>query len=306
MGVASMMEDHMQKKLDVHQIVTDQIIAAIERGAGTWEMPWHRPGNHFALPVNVESSKHYNGINILNLWIAAEIRGYPHHLWGTYRQWGERGAQVRNGEKASLIVFFKDFDVEVDNAETGETEHETRMFARASWAFNVAQVDGYTSPEDVQRPDLTEILPAVETYIANTGAKIEHGSTMAYYRPASDTIHMPERSSFIGTATSTPTEAYYHTKCHELIHWTGAEHRINRDFGKRFSHDARAVEELVAELGSAFLAADLGINAAPREDHAQYLSHWLKVLKSDKRAIFTAAAAASKAIAFLDALQPPD
>lgn len=296
----------MQKKLDVHQTVTDQIIAAIERGAGTWEMPWHRPGGTFELPVNVVSAKHYNGINILNLWIAAQLKGYPSHLWGTYRQWEQRGAQVRRGEKASLVVFYKDFDVEVDNAETGAAEIETRMFARASWAFNVAQVEGFEVAPQVERPDLTEVLSGVEAYIANTGAKIEHGAAMAYYQPSSDTIHMPDRSCFIGTETSTPTEAYYHTKCHELVHWTGAEHRVNRDFGKRFNNDARAVEELVAELGSAFLAADLGINASPRQDHAQYLSHWLNVLKSDKRAIFTAAAAASKAIAFLDALQPPD
>jgi len=296
----------MATRLDVHQHVTDQIIAAIEKGAGSWEMPWHRPGTALQLPVNVESEKHYNGINILNLWIAAETRGYASHLWGTYRQWEQRGGQVRRGEKASLVVLYKDLDVEIDNAETGTTEVEKRMFARASWAFNIAQVDGI-EPEPVpSQPDLTEVLSHVDRYIAHTGARIEHGGTMACYRPSTDIIQMPDRTCFIGTATSTPTEAYYHTTCHELVHWTGAQHRLDRDFGKRFERDARAVEELVAELGSAFLAADLGINAAPRQDHAQYIAHWLAVLKSDKRAIFTAAAAASKAVAFLDALQPSD
>jgi len=296
----------MATRLDVHQHVTDQIIAAIEKGAVSWEMPWHRPGTALQLPVNVESEKHYNGINILNLWIAAETRGYASHLWGTYRQWEQRGGQVRRGEKASLVVLYKDLDVEIDNAETGTTEVEKRMFARASWAFNIAQVDGVEPPLQPARPDRTEVLSDVDRYIAHTGARIEHGAAMAYYRPATDTIHMPDRNCFIGTPTSTPTESYYHTTCHELVHWTGAGHRLDRDFAKRFERDARAVEELVAELGSAFLAADLGINPVPRQDHAQYIAHWLEVLKADKRAIFTAAAAASKAVAFLDRLQPSD
>lgn len=291
-------------RIDVHQQITDQIIAAIERGGGTWQMPWHRPGTHFALPANVLSKKRYNGINILSLWLAAELKGYQHHLWGTFRQWQEKGAQVRKGEKASLVIFYRELEFEHDNAETGATEIDKRYFARASWAFNVAQVDNYEVPGDTPRRDLTEVLPAVDAYIANTGARIEHGAEIACYRPSTDTIHMPDRDRFIGTATSTPTEAYYHTLLHELLHLSGSEKRLNRDFGERFKSEARAFEEILVEIGAAFLSTDLGITPVARDDHAHYVQTWLTILKSDRRAIFTAAAAASKAVAYLDGLQP--
>jgi antirestriction protein ArdC len=291
-------------RIDVHQQITDQIIAAIEKGGGSWEMPWHRPGTHFALPANVESKKRYNGINILSLWVAAELKGYEHHLWGTFRQWREKGAQVRKGEKASLVVFYKELAFAADNADTGESEIEKRYFARASWAFNVAQVEGYEMPGETPLRDLTEVLPAVDAYVANTGARIEHGSQMAFYRPSTDTIHMPNRDRFVGTATSSPTEAYYHTLLHELLHLSGSERRLNRDFGERFKSEARAFEEILVEIGAAYLSTDLGITPVARDDHAHYISTWLSILRSDKKAIFTAAAAASKAVAYLDRLQP--
>ena len=290
-------------RIDVHQNVTDALIAQIESVTGDWQLPWARPGIAFHIPENV-TGRAYNGINIVSLWCAALDKGYPHHLWGSYRQWGERKAQVRKGEKASLVVFFKDFDIEVENADTGETEHETRMFARASWAFNVAQVDGYELPGTTPRINLTERLDAVDRYIANTAAVIHHGHGMACYRPGFDAIYMPDRCAFVATATSTPTESYYSTLGHELTHWTSTSKRCNRQLGKRFGDDQYAVEELVAELGSAFLCAELGITPSPRADHAQYLAHWLKALKADKRAIFSAAAAASKAVAYLNGLQP--
>lgn len=264
-----------KQRIDVHRQVTDQIIAAIEKGGGTWEMPWHRPGTHFALPMNVCSKKRYNGINILSLWIAAENKGYPHHLWGSFKQWREKGAHVRKGEKASLVVFYKELEFENANADTGESEIEKRYFARASWAFNIAQVEDYPLPETAPRRDLTERLAHVDAYIANTGAKIVQGSDMAYYRPSTDTIHMPDRDRFVGTDTSTPTEAYYHTLCHELLHMSGSETRLNRDFGKRFQDDARAFEEILVEIGAAYMSVDLGITPVARPDHAHYIQHWL-------------------------------
>ncbi len=291
-------------RIDVHQQITDQIIAAIEKGGGSWEMPWHRPDTHFALPANVESKKRYNGINILSLWIAAEIKGYEHHLWGTFRQWREKGAHVRKGEKASLVVFYKELEFETDNADTGETGIEKRYFARASWAFNVAQVEGFELPDTTARRDLTQVLPTVDAYVSNTGAKIEHGAQMAFYRPSTDTIYMPDRDRFVGTATSSPTESYYHTLLHELLHMSGSSSRLNRDFSERFKSEARAFEEILVEIGAAYLSTDLGITPVAREDHAHYIQHWLSILKSDKKAIFTAAAAASKAVAYLDSLQP--
>jgi antirestriction protein ArdC len=142
-------------------------------------------------------------------------------------------------------------------------------------------------------------MPAVDAFIAATGAVIRHGGGRACYIPATDEIRMPERAAFTGSATSSAEESYYATLLHELTHWTGPVHRCGRDLSGRFGSDAYAMEELIAELGSAFLCGELGIAAVPRSDHAQYLAHWLAVLKADKRAIFTAASKASEAIGFL-------
>ena len=131
-----------------------------------------------------------------------------------------------------------------------------------------------------------------------------HGGSRACYVPRTDNIHLPPRDMFFGTATSTAAEAYASTKLHELTHWTSAEARCNRQLGKRFGDDAYAMEELIAELGAAFLCADLGITDTPRADHAQYLDNWLRVLKADKKAIFTAASKASQAADFLASFQP--
>jgi antirestriction protein ArdC len=132
---------------------------------------------------------------------------------------------------------------------------------------------------------------------------VKHGGERAFYRPADDIIQMPERERFLGTETSTPTEAYYGTLLHELTHWTGAKKRCDREFGKRFGDQAYAMEELVAELGAAFLCADLGISVTPRQDHAAYIDNWLSVLKADKKAIFTAASKAAQASDYLAGLQ---
>lgn len=151
-----------------------------------------------------------------------------------------------------------------------------------------------------------EVLSQVEAYVAATGARIAFGGESAFYRPLTDTIHMPDRTRFVGSATSSATECLYSTLLHELTHWTGVKTRCDREFGKRFGDDAYAMEELVAELGAAFLCADLGIANTPRPDHAAYISHWLTVLKADKKAIFTAASKASQAVDYLDALQPAE
>jgi antirestriction protein ArdC len=154
------------------------------------------------------------------------------------------------------------------------------------------------SPGTVIKP-----IQQAKSFVAATGAIIHHGGGRAYYRPSTDSIHLPPREAFIGTPRSTPAESYYSTLCHEMTHWTSAEARCNRQLGKRFGDQAYAMEELVAELGAALLCADLHITDEPRPDHAQYLASWLAVLKTDKKAIFTAALKASEATAFLAALQ---
>jgi antirestriction protein ArdC len=170
--------------------------------------------------------------------------------------------------------------------------------------FAAEQVDGYQPPViDAQPATVVTPIEQAEAFVAATRASIGHGGGRAFYRPSTDSIQLPPRGAFIGTPTSTPAEAYYSTLLHELTHWTSAEARCNRQLGKRFGDQASAIEELVAELGAAFLCADLGITDEPRADHAQYLASWLSVLKADKKAIFTAASKASEAAAFLAGFQ---
>lgn len=291
---------------DVYTQVTNNIIAAIEKGAGDWQMPWHRTGEGLNRPVNIDTSNAYRGINVLSLWAAAQARGFSTGTWGTYRQWQNKGCQVREGEKSSLIVFYKEFTVE-EQLENGETEEGKRMMARASYVFNADQVDGFEVPALPEPKDPVRVIAEADAFIQATGANIRHGGTQAYYRPPhggdGDYIQMPEKDRFTGSETSSATECYYSTLLHELTHWTGGTKRCDREFGKRFGDDAYAVEELVAELGAAFLCADLGVTLEPRADHAAYIQNWLKVLKADKKAIFTAASQAAKATDFLSGLQ---
>ena len=292
-----------EQRFDIHQHITDQIVAAIESGAGEFRLPWHRSAGNIMRPVNVASKKAYRGVNVLALWATAEEKGYTSGAWGTYKQWIEAGAQVKKGEKAAFIVFYKELEYAAE-AETGETGTTTRLLARATPVFAAEQVDGYASPALPETPaNPVEPIEAAEAFVAATGAVIHHGGSRAFYRPSTDDIHLPPREVFIGTATSTAAEAYVSTKLHELTHWTSAPARCNRELGKRFGDQAYAMEELVAELGAAFLCADLGITDEPRADHAQYLATWLSVLKADKKAIFTAASKASQAAGFLAGFQ---
>ena len=168
------------------------------------------------------------------------------------------------------------------------------------------QVEDFKLPEPQVPANPAEVLTQVEAYVTATGARVAFCGEGAFYRLLTDTIHMPDRARFVGSATSSATECLYATLLHELTHWTGIKTRCDREFGKRFGDDAYAMEELVAELGAAFLCADLGIANTPRPDHAAYISHWLTVLKADKKAIFTAASKAAQAVDYLDGLQPAD
>ncbi len=293
------------RKKDIYREVTDRIIAAIEDGTGDVQMPWHRAGVAHTRPTNIDTNNPYQGVNIISLWASAEINGYSNGTWGTYRQWQKRGAQVQKGQKSSLVIFYKELEFDAENADTGDLEPRKRLMARASSVFNADQVDGYELPKpEIKEP--LEIIEQAERFVANTQADIRFGGGSAFYRPSQDYIQMPDKGSFTGTATSTATEGYYGVLLHELTHWSGAKRRCDRELANRFGDDAYAMEELVAELGAAFLSADLGVTSEPRPDHASYIDHWLKVMKADKKAIFTAAAKASQAAGFLTNLQPED
>jgi antirestriction protein ArdC len=288
-------------RLDIYETITNQIIAAIETGSGKMQMPWHRSGASIIRPVNVASRNAYRGINTVALWAAADACGFPHGLWGTYRQWQDRGAHVRKGEKSSLIIFYKQFDADDQAEQSGsaQSNQDHRFIARASHVFNVAQVDGYVANEPDMSSDRIDPSLAAESFIESTGANISVGGERAYYNIQSDSITMPDRCRFVATKTSTATEGWYSTLLHELVHYSGAAHRLNRTFGERFGDDAYAMEEMTAELGAAFLCGDLGITAEPRPDHAAYVDHWLRIIKGDRKAIFTAASAANKAAEYL-------
>jgi len=281
----------------IYDTITNQIIASLEAGAGQFSLPWHRSNTSLSRPINAVTRKAYRGVNVLALWVSAEAQDFGHGLWATYRQWQSLGAQVRKGEKASPIVFYKVFD-QTDGAETDERDCSVRIFAQASHVFNVSQVDGYAMPQ-LPETEAFDPIPNADAFVADTGATVRIHGDSAHYTPFTDTITMPDRKLFFGTETGTAGQNWYATLLHELVHWSGAEHRLARTFGKRFGDEAYAMEELVAELGSAFLCADLGLSSEPRPDHAGYLASWLKVFKADNRAVFSAASAAAKAAEWL-------
>src|SRR5579863_1594820 len=278
---------------DVYRKVTDAIIHAIEQGVGNWRMPWHTSGKYAFSPINVVSKKPYRGINTVCLWAAAQARGYEDGSWGTYQQWQERGAQVRKGEKATLVVFWKFASDTADSQDGDEHASSSRLlFTRGYSVFNAAQVDGYTPKHDADTP-IEQRIESAEQFFSRINARVIHQGNRAFYSPADDTITLPPFAAFF-----TPVD-YYSTRGHETGHWTSAAGRCNRELGKRFGDNAYSVEELVAELTAAFTLAHLGLSSEPRPDHAQYIASWLKVLKADKRAIFTAASKAQQAADFL-------
>lgn len=296
----------MAKRIDVHEEITKRIIEAIEKGAGDFKLPWHRPAAAMQRPSNIQSKKDYRGINIVTLWVEAQLKGYEVPVWGTYKQFQEAGYQIRKGEKASLVVFCKEITFERDAPEAGADDDSTgtAWLARGYHVFNVAQCDGYPMPE---RPQVVAVErdTRVENFIGAMNVPIQWGGHAAYYSPSLDSIQMPDAGSFTGTDTSSATEAMLSTLLHEGIHATGHKSRLDRDFAKKFGTEQRAREELCAELGAAFLCADLGVTPHLRDDHAAYVSHWLKIMKGDAKAIFTAAAAANRAVEYMHGLQLP-
>lgn len=287
---------------DLHAEITQRLIQAIESQPGDPQMPWRRSGRPLWMPENALSRKAYNGINVINLWVAAEMRGFSSPVFATYKQWLELGCQVRKGAKSELVIFYKEFETE-PNPEIDQDDGKRRV-ARASYVFNADEVEGYDAAPAAESLGPIARLVTADDFVRHTRIPVTHAGDRAYYRPSADTITMPEEGLFTGTDTMTRDEAYYAVLLHEAVHATGHKSRCDRDFAERFKAEAYAAEELVAEIGSAFLCAELGITQDTRADHAQYLAHWLQLLKDDPKAIFTAAAKASQAVAWLKAQQP--
>jgi antirestriction protein ArdC len=289
-------------RLDVYARVTEKIISSLEAGTRPWLKPWSAPqGERSGIMPLRGNGTPYRGINILLLWGEAMDKGYICNTWMTYKQAEERGAQVRKGEKGAMVVYADRASTTETNDKGEEIEHAF-AFMKAYTVFNVEQIDGlpeslYAKPEEPDQTRRLELIEEAEAFFARTGATFRHGGNRAFYTTGGDFIQLPPLQAF------RDAESYTATKAHELVHWTGNEARMARTFGKRFGDKAYAFEELVAELGSAFLCAALSITPEPREDHAAYLASWLKVLKEDKRAIFSAAAHAQRAVDFLEGLQ---
>lgn len=291
-----------KNRTDIYAKVTNQIVAELERGVRPWHKPWNaehaagricRPLRHNGAP--------YQGINILMLWASAEDAGFHCPHWLTFKQAKELGGSVRKGEKGSPVVYASTF-TRSETTDDGAEVAEQVPFLKQYTVFNACQVDGlpdrYYELAAVPR-ETVERIEQADRFFAATGAEVRTGGNRAYYTIEGDYIQLPPIECFVDS------ESHAATLAHEATHWTRHRSRLDRDLGrKRWGDAGYAMEELVAELGSAFLCADLAITPEVREDHASYLASWLEVLKGDKRAIFTAASLASKAVDFLHGLQP--
>lgn len=288
---------------DVYQRVTDSIVAELERGVRPWLKPWNAEyaAGRITRPLRGNLIP-YQGINVLMLWAEAVEKGFAAPIWMTFKQALELGGQVRKGAKGSLVVFASSMTrTETDQA-SGEEQERNIPFMKGYTVFNVEQIDGlpaqYHAPAQPRLETLERIARA-DAFFAATAADIRNGGNKAYYSISTDHVQMPPFELFRNAGS------YYAALAHEVTHWTRHEKRLDRDFGrKRFGDQGYAMEELVAELGAAFLSADLDLTPEVREDHAAYIDGWLKVLKEDRRAIFTAASHAQRAADFLNGLQP--
>jgi antirestriction protein ArdC len=289
-------------RTDVYTRVTDKIVADLEKGIRPWMKPWSAgtAATPITLPMR-HNGEAYRGINILLLWSEAIDRGYSSAHWMTYRQAMELGGHVRRGESGCTVVYANNLSLKAIE-EDGSIEQRDIYLMRAYTVFNTEQIEGLPArfAAAVEPPrEKIALIEAAERFFDGTSATVRHGGNKAYYTEGADFIQLPHPEAF------KDVESYAATKAHELTHWTKHASRLNRDLGrKRFGDEGYAREELVAELGAAFLCAALGIAAEVRDDHAAYIGDWLKVLKGDHRAIYSAAAQAQRAVDFLHGLQP--
>lgn len=292
-----------QNRQDVYAVVTTRIAEQLQAGVRPWHQPWRagHPAGSVSRPLR-SNGVPYRGVNVVALWLTGFERGYASPLWLTFRQAKGLDACVKRGEHGTKVVYANAFETTTADDATGDEGTERIPFLKAYTVFNAEQVEGlparYYAPEVEPKPR-AERLAEAEAFFAHTQADTRHGGTKAFYNPAGDFVQLPDFDRFESR------EGYYAVRAHETVHWTKHAERIGRNFEtKRFGDAGYAVEELVAELGSAFLAADLGLTPEVMPDHASYVASWLKVLKGDDKAIFAAAAHAEKAAAYLHAFQP--
>jgi antirestriction protein ArdC len=291
------------ERQDVYTRITDKIIADLEQGVRTWMKPWNagNTAGRIMRPLRFNGMP-YSGINILMLWAESVMQGFASPTWMTYRQASELKAHVRKGEKGSLVVYANAI-TRTEEGEQGEESQREIHYMKGYTVFNVEQIEGlpeiyYAKPEVKTTP--VERIAKAEAFFAGTKADVRYRGDRAFYAAEGDYIQMPVIEAF------RDAESFYATLAHESAHWTKHPSRLGRDFGRKlWGDEGYAREELVAELASAFLCADLELTPEVREDHASYIANWLTVLKNDKRAIFSAASHAQKAVDFLHGLLTP-
>ena len=287
------------EKQDLYTRITNQIISHLEKGVRPWVRPWNaeHAAGRITRPLR-HNGKPYSGINVLSLWASAMAQNFAAPIWMTFKQASELDAHIRKGEKGSLVVYADSIKRKETDEKTGDEIDREIPFLKGYTVFNVEQIEGL--PEVYYAKAAPTLDPVVriehsEQFFGALGATIRHGGNRAFYSASADAIQMPPFESF------QDADSYYATLAHECTHWTGSKTRLDRDFGgHRFGSEGYAVEELVAELGAAFLCVDLELALEPREDHASYIATWLKVLAADNRMVFTAAAHAQRAAEFIN------
>lgn len=268
--------------MSVYETVTNRIVEELEQGTVPWVKPWKT-----TLPYNAVSQRAYSGVNILLLWYTA----YGQPAWLTFKQARGLGGYVKKEEKSTHIVYASTYTKKGVDSSGGETEEEI-PFLKWYSVFNIEQCEGL--PERLyQKPVPTTDVnyEQVEHFIADICASIKHGGSVACFVPSLDLIRLPNAEDFEGP------EHYFAVSLHEHGHWSGHPARLNRNLSTRFGDESYAAEELIAELTAAFLCAHLGVPGRLR--HAEYLASWLRVLKKDTKAIFTAARKATEAAEYL-------
>ena len=292
---------------DLYAEVTNRIIEALEAGTSPWICPWT---DRLALPSNLSTGKPYRGINVLMLSLEAQLRCYSDSRWVTMKQANELGARVRKGEHGTPIVFFRMREIgeagteDRNHFELDEKTEPSRLvpMLKSYTVFNASQLDFLPEKFELRPSPTWQPIGEAEQVLYESGAVVRQGGNRAFYSPSEDIIQLPPPAWFGNS------DDYYAVALHELTHWTGHPRRLDRQLGRRHGIEAYAYEELVAEMGAAFLCAHCGLPA--RTEHASYIDSWLDALRRDKRLIFVAAGAAQKATDFVlgvsHALPPAD
>lgn len=285
---------------DVYTQATNAIITALEHGVRPWHRPWDAENTEGRImrPLRFNGVP-YTGINTLMLWVSANNKGFTNDTWMTFLQAHELGGHIRKGEHGTPVVY-ADKIKKTEHTDDGDVE-KLIPFLKQYTVFNVNQIENLPEKYYGKPPPRLEPVQRIEhaeEFFANSGADIRIGGNRAFYAKEPDYIRMPPIETFENP------QQYYSTLAHETTHWTNHPGRVERDFGrKKWGDEGYAMEELVAELGGAFLSADLDLDLLPKEDNAAYIGSWIKVLRDDNHAIFTAAAHAQRAADYLHTLQ---